>query len=196
MASNNMNEKELLEGCIAGNERAWKHFIRSYDRCIYGAILSLLGKFSIHEPEVAADIFASVIEKLLKNDCAALRKFKWNSRLSTWLVSVARNKTYDYLRSLKRRPNISLDAPLDQDSRLEDVLSDGLDLDHDIEVRLTVGEALDMLPDKDKLILKLYYIEGMKEKEIGELAGLSLDAVSARKSRALRKLRGLVSRER
>jgi RNA polymerase sigma factor (sigma-70 family) len=187
-----MNEKELIEGCIAKDEKAWKRFIRSYDRCIYGAILSLLGKFSIHEPEVAADIFASVIEKLLKNDCAALRRFKWNSKLSTWLVSVARNKTYDYLRGLKRRPNISLDTPLDQDSRLEDILSDSLDLDHDIEVRLTASEALDMLSDKDKLILKLYYIEGMKEKEIGELAGLSLDAVSARKSRAIKKLRNLV----
>ncbi len=190
-----MEEKELLQGCIARDERAWKHFIKSYDRCIYGAILSLLGKFSIHEPEVAADIFASVIEKLLKDDCAALRKFKWNSRLSTWLVSVARNKTYDYLRGLRRRPNISLDTPLDEDSKLEDILSDGLDLDHDIEVRLTVAEALDMVPDKDRLILKLYYIEGMKEKEIGELAGLSLDAVSARKSRALKKLRTLVRKD-
>jgi RNA polymerase sigma factor (sigma-70 family) len=110
-------------------------------------------------------------------------------------VSIARNKTYDYLRGLKRRPNISLDTPLDQDSKLEDILSDGLDLDLDIEVRLTAAEALDMLPDKDRLILKLYYIEGMKEKEIGELADLSLDAVSARKSRALKKLRKLVRKE-
>jgi RNA polymerase sigma factor (sigma-70 family) len=187
-----MEERELLQGCIAKDERAWKHFIKSYDRCIYGVILNLLGKFSIHEPEVADDIFASVIEKLLKNDCAALRKFKWNSKLSTWLVSVARNKTYDYLRGLKRKPNISLDAPIDEDSKLEDVLADGLDLDHDMEVRLTVGEALDMVPHKDRLILKLYYIEGMKEKEIGVLVDLSVDAVSARKSRALKKLRTLV----
>jgi RNA polymerase sigma factor (sigma-70 family) len=110
-------------------------------------------------------------------------------------VSVARNKTYDYLRGLKRRPSVSLDAPLDQDSKLEDILADDLDLDHDIEVRLTVAEALDMLPDKDRLILKLYYIEGLKEKEIGELAGLSLDAVSARKSRAIKKLRKLVRKQ-
>ena len=43
--------------------------------------------------------------------------------------------------------------------------------------------------------MKLYYIEGMKEKEIGELVGLSLDAVSARKSRALKKLRTLVRKQ-
>jgi RNA polymerase sigma-70 factor (ECF subfamily) len=190
-----MEEKELLEGCIARDEKAWKHFLHTYDRCIYGAILSLLGKFSIHESEVADDIFASVIEKLLVKDCAALRRFKWNSKLSTWLVSVARNKTYDYLRGLKRRPNVSLDAPIDEDSKLEDVISDDLDLDRDIEVRLTVGEALDMVPDKDRLILKLYYIEGMKEKEIGELVDLSVDAVSARKSRALKKLRAFVRKK-
>ncbi len=187
-----MDERELLQGCIAKDEQAWKHFIKSYDRCIYGAILNLLTKFSIHESEIADDIFASVIEKLLVNDCAALRRFKWNSKLSTWLVSVARNRTYDYLRDLKRKPSISLEAPIDEDSKLENIISDDLDLDHQMEVRLTASEALEMVPDKDRLILKLYYLEGMKEKEIGELVGLSVDAVSARKSRAINKLRAIV----
>ena len=190
-----MEERELLQGCIAKDEKAWKYFLKSYDRCIYGTILNLLGKFSIHESEIADDIFASMIEKLLRDDCAALRKFRWNSKLSTWLVSVARNRTYDYLRGLKRKPNVSLDAPIDEDSKMEDILSDGLDLDHDMEVRLTVGEALDMVPDRDRLILKMYYIEGMREKEIAELLNLSVDAVSARKSRALKRLRILVRKQ-
>ena len=190
-----MEERELLQGCIAKDERAWKCFLKSYDRCIYGTILNLLGKFSIHESEIADDIFASMIEKLLRDDCAALRKFRWNSKLSTWLVSVARNRTYDYLRGLKRKPNVSLDAPIDEDSKMEDILSDGLDLDHDMEVRLTVGEALDMVPDRDRLILKMYYIEGMREKEIAELLKMSVDAVSARKSRALKRLRTLVRKQ-
>jgi len=188
-----MNEKKLIARCIAKDERAWHRFLREYQRCILGAILSLLAKFSIHEAEIADDIFAAVIEKLLVDDCRALKRFRWNSKFSTWLVSVARNKTYDYLRSLKRKPTVSMNKPIDEeDDEMEKLLASDLDLEHELEVRLTTEEALDMLPTKERLILKLYYIEGMKEREIAELLDLSVDAVSARKSRSLKKIRSLV----
>ena len=188
-----MDEKKLIARCIDRDERAWHRFLGEYQRCILGAILSLLAKFSIHEAEIADDIFAAVIEKLLVDDCRALRRFRWNSKFSTWLVSVARNKTYDYLRGLKRKPTVSMNRPTDdEDDDMEKVLASDLDLEHDIEVRLTTEEALDMLPVKERLILKLYYIEGMKEREIAELLDLSVDAVSARKSRSLKRVRNLV----
>jgi RNA polymerase sigma-70 factor (ECF subfamily) len=190
-----MNEKRLIERCIAGENRAWQRFLKEYQRCIQGAILGLLAKFSIHEAEIADDIFAAVIEKLLKDDCRALRRFQWNSKISTWLVSIARNKTYDYLRGLKRKPTVSINTPIDDDDGLEKVLAADLDLEHDLETRLTAEEALDLLPTTEKLVLKLYYIEGMKEKEIAELLGLTVDAVSARKSRSLKKIRSLVLKD-
>jgi RNA polymerase sigma factor (sigma-70 family) len=188
-----MDEKRLIARCIARENRAWHRFLREYQTRIHGAIMSLLAKFSIHEVEVADDIFASVIEKLLVDDCRALRRFQGKSKFSTWLVSIARNKTYDYLRSLKRKPTVSMSTPMDdEDDDMEKMLAADLDLEHDLEIRLTAEEALDMLPAQEKLVLKLYYIEGMKEKEIAELLDLSVDAVSARKSRSLKKIRSLV----
>jgi RNA polymerase sigma-70 factor (ECF subfamily) len=188
-----MDEHEIIQRCIAGHEKGWKEFLACYGGSIYGAICHVLRRFSIHEPEVAEDVFAQVIEKLLVNDCKALRNFQWKSKLTTWLISVARNKTYDYLRDRKRKPEISLSSLVDEDAhRIEEVLASALDLDHQMEVQLTVTEALSWLPTKARLILQLYYIEGMKEREIAELLNLSVDAVSARKSRALQKLRKMV----
>lgn len=188
-----MDERRLIARCIAREDRAWHRFLREYQTCIQGAIMSLLAKFSIHEVEVADDIFASVIEKLLVDDCRALRRFQGKSKFSTWLVSIARNKTYDYLRSLKRKPTVSMSTPIDdEDDDMEKMLAADLDLEHDLETRLTAEEALDMLPTEERLVLKLYYIEGMKEREIAVLLDLSVDAVSARKSRSLKKIRSLV----
>jgi RNA polymerase sigma-70 factor (ECF subfamily) len=188
-----MDDRELIQLCIAKDDRAWKHFLKAYGSYIYGSIAALLGRFAVTQPEVAEDVFAAVIEKLLVDDCAALRRFRWNCKLSTWLVSVARNKTYDYLRQQKRRPTVSLSTPVDDEKdELEQLIADDLDLDREIETRLTVEEALAMLPTKDNLILRLYYIEGIKEREIGELLELSVDAVSARKSRAIKRLRNIV----
>jgi RNA polymerase sigma-70 factor (ECF subfamily) len=190
-----MDEKELIGRCIAGDDKSWKIFLKTYGGSIYGTVLSLLSKFSIHEPEIAEDIFAGVIEKLIVHDCAALKRFRWNSKFTTWLISISRNKTYDYLRYTKRKPTVSLNMPLDDGmEELEKTIAADFDLDHDLEVRITASEALDWLAAKERLILKLYYIEGMKEREIAELLKLSVDAVSARKSRALKKLRMLVSK--
>jgi RNA polymerase sigma-70 factor (ECF subfamily) len=188
-----MDDKQLVEACIAKDNRAWRQFLKSFGPLIYGSVAGLLAKFSIHEPEIVEDIFADVIEKLLTDDCAALRRFSWKSKVSTWLVSVARNRTYDYLRRKKRRPTISLSTPIDDgNDELERVIAHDLDLEHDIEVEMTLNESLDLLPDKDRLIVKLYYIEGMKEREIAKLLSITVDAVSARKSRAMKKLKIMV----
>ena len=200
-SSPHMDERELIERCIAGDNESWRKFLESYGSVIYGTVTTLLGRFSLHEPALAEDIFASIIEKLLVDRCAALRGFKSDSKFTTYLVSIARNRTYDYLRTLKRRPTISISTPLagsDQGSEdeLGKMLAADLDLDHELEVRLTLEQVLKGLSAPESLILQLYYIEGMKDREIGELLSLSVDALSARKSRALKKLKDLVDKGR
>ena len=192
-----MNEKDLVARCVARDEAAWREFLKLYSDCIYGSVVNLLRKYRIDSMDAAEDIYASVIEKLLDRDCRALREFKWNSKLTTWLISISRNKAYDYLRSLRRKPTVSLDAPVseDEDEYINFVAAD-IDLEHDVEVSLTVEEALERLPAGDRTILRFYYIEGLKEREIAELLGMSTDALSARKSRALAKLKNLAAKGR
>jgi len=192
-----MDEKQLIERCVAGDEAAWRQFLQRYGTVIYGAIHTLLARCSINEPAIAEDIFAGIIEKLLADRCAALRGFKQQSRFTTYLVTIARNRTYDHLRAEKRRPTISLASPIGgkedgEEDTLDKVLASDLDLDGDLEVNLTLEQVLRDVPDPDGLILKMYYVEGLRDKEIAELLNLSVDAVSARKSRALKKVRDLV----
>jgi RNA polymerase sigma-70 factor (ECF subfamily) len=194
-----MKDSDLIAGCIARDNAAWRLFLERHGGLVHGAIVALLAKFSIGEPAVAEDIFASVVEKLLADDCAALRQFKSDSKFTTYLVSIARNKTYDHLRATRRRPTVSLASPVggadggDQ-TTLEQMIASALDLDREMETRLTLEEILGGLPTRDRLILKLYYIEGMKDKDVAELLGLSVDAVSARKSRALKRLKASVGK--
>jgi RNA polymerase sigma factor (sigma-70 family) len=196
-----MDDRQLIERCITGDNGAWRLFLEQHGSLLYGTIAALLAKFSISDPDTAADIFEAVIEKLLADGCAALRQFKWNSKFTTYLVAISRNKTYDYIRATKRRPTVSISSPIgarDQGEQedLEKLLASDLDLDRDLEVRLTLDRVLQDLPGQDQLILKLYYIEGLRDGEIADLLNLTADAVSARKSRALKRLRERVGRER
>jgi RNA polymerase sigma-70 factor (ECF subfamily) len=192
-----MDEKQLISRCIERDEAAWREFLERYSDCIYGSVVSLLKKYSAQTSDAADEIYAAVIEKLLADECRALRSFKWNSRLTTWLISVARNKAYDHLRAVRRRPDVSLDAPVSEDH--DDYMSfiaDDADLDRELEAALTVEEALEKLLPEERLILKLYYIEGLKEREIADLLKTTTDALSARKSRALAKLKKLAAKGR
>lgn len=87
---------------------------------------------------------------------AAYQKFsqlKNRESFKPWLISIARNKCNDYFRTNAARYEIPIDA-LD-----EKELSDGR---HGVSELATVTETLDMLGDKDKQILYLYFLYVLK----------------------------------
>ena len=55
--------------------------------------------------------------------------------------------------------------------------------------------ALEQLPPRDRLILKLFHLDGAGYKEIAALLGLSLNAVSPALIRARQKIRALLGGE-
>ncbi len=57
-------------------------------------------------------------------------------------------------------------------------------------------DALASLPDKDRLVLALYYYEGLNLKQIGEVLHVSESRVSQIRTRALKRLRESVDAER
>lgn len=64
------------------------------------------------------------------------------------------------------------------------------------EVRRTLAEAIAALPEKEQLVVSLYYYEGLTAKEIGQVLGLSISRVSQLHARALLRLRGRLLRSR
>jgi RNA polymerase sigma factor for flagellar operon FliA len=53
----------------------------------------------------------------------------------------------------------------------------------------SLGEAINMLPEKEKLVITLYYYEELNLKEIGEIIGLTESRVSQLHSQAILRLR-------
>lgn len=62
------------------------------------------------------------------------------------------------------------------------------------EIKDVLGQAITMLPEKEKLVVTLYYYEGLTAKEIGEIMGLSVSRISQLHSKALLRLRGKLGR--
>ncbi|MDH5542466.1 MAG: FliA/WhiG family RNA polymerase sigma factor [Nitrospinota bacterium] len=58
------------------------------------------------------------------------------------------------------------------------------------EVRTIIARAIDQLPEKERLLVSLYYYEELTMKEIGEVLGITESRVSQLHTRAVMRLRG------
>ena len=64
---------------------------------------------------------------------------------------------------------------------------------HDEEFRNSLGQAIELLPEREKLVLALYYDEELNLKEIGEVLGVSESRVSQIHSQAMVRLKSRLS---
>jgi RNA polymerase sigma factor for flagellar operon FliA len=62
-------------------------------------------------------------------------------------------------------------------------------------VRVKLAEAVDLLPDRERMIVRLYYMKSQSLKSIGEALGISESRASQLRHRAIRRLRTVLTQE-
>jgi RNA polymerase sigma factor for flagellar operon FliA len=63
------------------------------------------------------------------------------------------------------------------------------------EMKRTLGESIDRLPDRERLVIALYYYEGLTFKEIGKILTISESRVYQLHTQAVIRLRGYIQRD-
>ncbi len=116
--------------------------------------------------------------------------FEPDFKIKSWLFRVITNLCYNMSRDKRRRRGIlkTLPAPTSEAPEV---------LDHMIreEDRLSVAEALQRIPEKQRAILLLKYYNDLSYVEISEVMGCKLGTVMSRLSRARDKLKACLIRE-
>jgi len=160
-----------------------------YDR--YGRRVFALAVRILNDPvgseEVTQDVFMSVWRR---GATYTTKKRKF----TTWLFSIAHNRTIDELRKRRR-----------DRSRLNDNIEDHYDLKSgdispaDAAVAQSeyakIRAAMEGLPKEQKNVVELSYFKGLTQTEIAEKTGQPLGTVKTRMRLALKKLRKALSAE-
>lgn len=88
-------DHDLVGRILAGSEADWHEFIDRYSGLVY----SVLRRYLFQDEEIQ-DVWVKVMDRLIKG---ALNGYEGRSKLSTWLVFVARSTVFDHLRSVRGR---------------------------------------------------------------------------------------------
>jgi RNA polymerase sigma-70 factor (ECF subfamily) len=169
------DDRELVRAFVAGRRDAFDLIVERHQRQIY----QLCYRF-VHDHEDAADLTQDVFVRAFK----ALRRFKGDSALGTWLYRVGVNTCLNRV-SLKRPVFESLEKNQHVDTRSQSAL-DRVTSD---ERAAGLRRAVRGLPPKQRAVLILRVYRDLPHAEIAVILGSSVGAVKANFFHALANLR-------
>ncbi len=175
---------DLFHAAKRGSYDAFEDIVRRYRDRVYRLAFGMV-KSQAEAEEVVQDTFL--------NAWRNIASFRGDSKPSTWLYRIAANTALMRLRSKQRKPTINFDevpngASLSGEVELlgpptawsrqpdEKLLTS--------ELSKVIDEAVDMLPEKYRLVLLLRDIEGLSNEEVAGTLGLTIPTVKSRLHRS------------
>lgn len=161
-------DKELLSRIIKKDEEALLRLYKKYHPSVFRYVRSQINNYQIAE-ELTQDIFINFIE--------ALRDFRYQSSLKTFLFSIARHKVVDQIRKKKMKDVLFSKLPAFIVESLKIVFIDE-EIDKK-ELKAKISKVLNGLPNDYRLILRLKYVEGIKIREISTKLKMNFKATES-----------------
>ena len=172
-------DAELLRAVARGDEAAFARVYDRYSPILLGLLLRILRSRAEAE-DVLQEVFLQVWQQARSFDPTRGRPF-------TWLVTLSRSRAIDRLRAVDSRERAAQrsaeDAPPDAapQGRADE---DAIRAEHAEAVR----DALSELPEEQRQVLVLAYLEGMSQSEIAAAKNQPLGTVKTRTRAGLKKL--------
>jgi RNA polymerase sigma-70 factor, ECF subfamily len=179
----------LMMALKAGDQAAFSDLISRHQ----ARVITLIFRFVGNEAE-AEDLAQEVFLRVYRTR----DRYEPRARFSTWLYRIATNVSLNALRSRSRRHTISLPLAADGQETQEGPTAAQIEDTRlpppnarleDQELHAQVRQAIDLLPDNQKVAVILNKYENMNYDDIGATMGCSVMAVKSLLARARSNLR-------
>lgn len=175
---------------MAGGELDFQEVYTTFQPKILRYLSRMLGE------NEAEDLTQEVFVKVDK----ALKEFRGEAQLSTWIYRIATNAALDRLSSSsfkqQARESVPEESSCESETEPEDknvwTGEQNQNVDQQLihqEMNSCIREYIDQLPEDYRAVLVLSEVEGFKNREIAEILEVSLDTVKIRLHRARAKLK-------
>ncbi len=184
-----ISDEELIHGFLQGSSAHFEQLVVRYETKVFSLAMRLTRNQEDAE-EVLQDVFVTVYRKL--------EGFEGKSRFSSWLYRVTANAAFMKLRKRKTERAVAVEdisAAVVQSQRAEFERPE--EADHrlnSMELRTALSAAIEKLPDDYKAVFLLRDVDGLSNKEVGDILGLTIPAVKSRLHRSRLMLRRRLKR--
>lgn len=185
MAEQTLSDDALITKFRKGCAFSYEELISRYETKVHNLAMRLT-RNSEDAEEVLQDVFLTVYRKI--------DGFEGKAKFSSWLYRITVNAAFMKLRKRKQDQSVSLDDMLPhlQNKAITQktaygAAGDSLALNN--EVREALEGAIHRLPDEYRAVFVLRDIDGLSNKEVGEILNLSIPAVKSRLHRSRLMLR-------
>ncbi|MDP0491917.1 MAG: sigma-70 family RNA polymerase sigma factor [Verrucomicrobiota bacterium JB023] len=176
------NPETLLAAVGTGCRESFSLLYDDFSAALFGIVLGIV-KNRAEAEEVLQEVFLSIWRKAGKYD-------KGMGKATTWLITIARNKAIDHLRSRQRREQLHENAGKENFIENAEPRPDSplIASEQAEEVR----EALKALPDDMRRVLELAYFHSLTQTEISEFLHQPLGTIKSRIRRGMERVRLLL----
>jgi RNA polymerase sigma-70 factor (ECF subfamily) len=174
-----VNEEDtIIQDVLAGHTDSFRWIIEQYQMGVFNMIASFIYDRSAAE-DLTQDVFIAAFEKLSSYD--PLR-----CKFSTWLLTIARNKSINYLRKKKRKKLLHSHQV---------TATDPAQALCQQEFYQQLDRALNELPQRQKRAFVLAEFHQLPYDHIAQIECISIGTVRSRIHRAKKNLRTLIEND-
>lgn len=168
-----IEEISIIRAVLGGDVDSFRLLVQRYQMPVIKMIKNLINDHHICE-DIAQDVFLIAYKKLANFDPA-------RGSFSTWLFTIARNKSLNALK--KKRPLSMSNLPENSDSP---VFSNSLTQKEFFD---RLDQVLQTIPTKQKTAFVLAEFEKLPYGDIAQIEGVRIGTIKSRINRAKKKLR-------
>ena len=170
-----IDDSELVQRSKAGELEAFNEIVDRYRSLVFNTSARILGSRAAAD-DTAQETFISAYRSICRFRGGSLR---------AWLLRIATNASYDFLRSVRRRPEQPLDLVMERPSG---EVSPEQHAEHS-ELGAQLQRAVLSLSPEQRTVLVLVDVQGLSYEEAAEATGVAVGTIRSRLSRARRRAR-------
>lgn len=175
-----IDESALLARAGMGDEAAFKIIYNAYN----AQVLTFADKY-LKSRQLAEEVMQEVFLRLWN----LKEKLNDIQDLENYILTITRNKAFDYLRKLKRDLRYIEPMGVNRDVA-ENITEESILLE---DTRKVLKNGIEQLPAQQKLVYQLCHQEGLKYEEVAARLGISPQTVHRHMKLALKSLRNYIS---
>ncbi|MFJ7971839.1 RNA polymerase sigma factor [Psychrobacillus sp. NPDC096389] len=174
-------ELQWIQEVLSGNKQAYAHIINKYKNRLYATILRMT-----RNPQNAQDLVQEAFIKVYQQ----LNKYDQKGSFSSWIYRVAINHCMDEFRKKSyKMKQVEINEEKIVNTNHPEVVFLKKEKSRQLEKLIAI------LPEDERMIILLRYVNELSYNEISELIEIPLSDVRNKLHRAKKKMRDTVKRE-